>query len=500
MNELSTFIEVANTWLKSKNYKLVTHNLYTHFLENFVFPFIGNKAIGLIDQRRIKKIYTFFNTVLTNETWIGQIHLVMRMIFNYAIEQGLIQTNPMLLINDPHLKPILELSREQKNAVRTAFSKYRNDFKELIKALYKALRPEQRSSSGHGPLLKDIYEEWFQNTQDVILAQGSATISLRNMENYVIPNVGDKPIKNVTADELQAILDVYAIMGNSSIGMIKQNIRSLYSYAIQQSYVSENIALKLKGTSGKSEEKMVLSDEEIKVFFQLCDERRSVYGCILGFILCTGVRIKEALAVRYSDIHGSTLKISNQIHNGELIQATKTRRGRKIHVSRTAFHFIEKARTFTPNTSLSSTASPAATGTLATSSASTALAETTTSEVDRQDEASVEAARDEAVVDGANDFIFTNREGKTLNYFVVCRHLSAIALKMHRPDLTPHSLRHTYITVSFRHGENLNEIQNQVGHTSNVLTYFHQTKESQHTSALKRQAYLERIYSTFTRQ
>ena len=47
------------------------------------------------------------------------------------------------------------------------------------------------------------------------------------MENYVIPNVGDKPIKNVTADELQAIINVYALMGNISINGIKQNIKSL---------------------------------------------------------------------------------------------------------------------------------------------------------------------------------------------------------------------------------------------------------------------------------
>jgi hypothetical protein len=88
----SPFVDVSCMWLKSKGYAEVTYNLYYHFLNAFIHPFIGKKPVGLIDQNNIRRIFVYFNTVNTNETWIGQIHLVMRMVFQYAIDKGLINT------------------------------------------------------------------------------------------------------------------------------------------------------------------------------------------------------------------------------------------------------------------------------------------------------------------------------------------------------------------------------------------------------------------------
>ena len=139
LNSKSPFVDVSCMWLKKQGYKPVTYNLYYHFLNAFIHPFIGKKPIGLVDQNNISRIYTYFNTVNTNETWIGQIHLVMRMVFQYAIDNSLIQNNPMMKINDPHLEPILELRREQKNAVRAAFNRYgfrKTHLKDLSHELY----------------------------------------------------------------------------------------------------------------------------------------------------------------------------------------------------------------------------------------------------------------------------------------------------------------------------------------------------------------------------
>lgn len=67
----SPFVQVSCMWLKSQNYKKVTYDLYLHFLTSFIHPFIGKKPIGFVDQNNIRNIYTYFNTVATNQTWIG---------------------------------------------------------------------------------------------------------------------------------------------------------------------------------------------------------------------------------------------------------------------------------------------------------------------------------------------------------------------------------------------------------------------------------------------
>jgi integrase len=199
----------------------------------------------------------------------------------------------------------------------------------------------------------------------------------------------------------------------------------------------------------RAPEKQVLSDSEIMRFFKICDDSDSVYGCLLGMTLCTGLRIREAMAVSWSNVNRDlkTLKIQSQVSNGVLIPTTKTRRERKISLSRAAISFMEKASRYSVN-------------------------------------------------GNSNGLIFTAEKGSPLSYTNVTRKLNEIALEMGRPDITAHTLRHTYMTVSSRCGENLNEIQNEVGHgySSDVITeYLHQTEESIIESANRRQEYLVKL-------
>ena len=261
----SPFAAVSYTWLKKQQYKPVTHNLYLHFLKAFIHPFIGKKPIGLINQNNIMNIYTYFNTVSTNETWIGQIHLVMRMVFKFAISNNIIKDNPMLKINDPHLTPILNLTREQKNAVRYAFNKngFRRDrLKFLAKDLFRILHPgaekieaneeneaneanyvnrhnrhNRRNLRRNRITFREVYEQWHENTQDGIMSEETALASFRSMDIYMLPNLGNKPIQDVSLTDLKTITEVYALMGNTADFYILAKLRSLYNFAVEKGYV-----------------------------------------------------------------------------------------------------------------------------------------------------------------------------------------------------------------------------------------------------------------------
>ena len=464
----SPFVDVSSMWLKGQGYRPVTYNLYYHFLNAFIHPFIGKKPIGLVDQNNIRRIYRYFNTVNTNETWIGQIHLVMRMVFQYAIDHGLITTNPLLNIDDPHLESILVLSREKKNAVRAAFGKYgfrKHRLRELSRTLYKILHSEEEYHNRSGLRKNDItffevYQQWHRNTQDGVLSKATADASFHSMEIYTIPNLGMKPIQEVSLSNLQTVLDVYALMGNTADWYIIAKLRSLYDYAIEKGYVSDNLGYRLKSDNNPAAVKLVLSDQEIRDFFLICDETYTMYSCMFAVALCTGMRIREVMAMAHGQIDREmgTVKIQSQIKDGKLVPAVKTRRGRKIRLSRTALAYIEAT-------------------------------EILQREYEQQE-------------GYFNEFglVFTNEDGSPLSYTNVNRKLDEIALKMGRPDLTAHTFRHTYMTVSARCGENLDEIQSEVGHgyASDVITeYLHQTEESRHESAVRRQEYLMNIMERY---
>ena len=149
----------------------------------------------------------------------------------------------------------------------------------------------------------------------------------------MLPLLGDMPIREITPYELQTAIAVYELMGNvNTNGVMIATFRLIFDYALDKGYVKENIALNLSGTQKPSPNKIILDDSEIRTFFSYCDASDSMYGYLLGFVLCTGVRIGEALAVSYSNMDRElwTLVINQQIQNGELKLTTKTRHGRKF--------------------------------------------------------------------------------------------------------------------------------------------------------------------------
>lgn len=165
------------------------------------------------------------------------------------------------------------------------------------------------------------------------------------------------------------------------------------------------------------------------------------------------------MAVSYNniDIELETLVVENQVKDGILVPATKTRRKRKVRLCKAALYFIDKAK-------------------------------------------QIQQSYQSEEYNNSFDLVFTTEKGSPLSYTNVNRKLDEIAVKMGRPDITAHTLRHSFMTVSVRCGENLNEIQNEVGHgfASDVITeYLHQTEESMHESAERRQEYLEKIMEKY---
>ena len=102
-----------------------------------------------------------------------------------------------------------------------------------------------------------------------------------------------------------------------------------------------------------------------------------------------------------------------------------------------------------------------------------------------------------------NQFVFTSKSGGALSYTTTLERLSEIAIKMGRADLTPHTLRHTYMTVATRCGEKLDEIRNRVGHVYDSLTiqeYLHLTEDSLHEAAIRRHEYLEKLLEKYEKK
>ena len=212
----------------------------------------------------------------------------------------------------------------------------------MSRELYKILNAEKdyRNRDGirkNNITFFEVYRQWHRNTQDGVLSKATADASFHSMDIYTIPNFGEKPIQEVSLSNLQTVLDVYALMGNTADWYIHAKLRSLYDYAIEKGYVSDNLGYRLKSDNNPAGVKLVLSDQEIRDFFMICDEAYTMYSCMFAVALYTGMRIREVMAMAHGQIDRKmgTVKIQSQIKDGKLVPAVKTRRGRKIRLSRT---------------------------------------------------------------------------------------------------------------------------------------------------------------------
>ena len=176
--------------------------------------------------------------------------------------------------------------------------------------------------------------------------------------------------------------------------------------------------------SEKTEEVKAFTLEQRALFLEAA--RRSRFYALYRFLLGTGARLGEALALRVSDVSASTVVIDETYSNGRTT-SPKSGRSRTVNVTKdvAADLRVQIARTI---------------------------------------EAELAHGRQA-------DHIFVSSSGRVHDHSVVWkdfnRVLRAAGLPLH---FSPHSTRHTYATLLLSNGESIQYVQQQLGHSSIKLT------------------------------
>ena len=72
--------------------------------------------------------------------------------------------------------------------------------------------------------------------------------------------------------------------------------------------------------------------------------------------------------------------------------------------------------------------------------------------------------------DNPDNLVFTNELGHNLNHQTVYRHFKKIVASIGIPDARFHDLRHSYAVNALQAGDNVKEVQEQLGHYSSAFT------------------------------
>lgn len=237
-------------------------------------------------------------------------------------------------------------------------------------------------------------------------------------------------LKDVKALHCQNVLNQMIISNykNSTIKMVRTTMKILFEDAVDNEIIVRNPVTKsVKCTQGKkSEEKTALTVNEQIAFLKSAKD--SSYFLQYSFVLQTGIRIGELVALKWSDIdfENRILRISrttNQIDGEWIVGTPKSKAGeREIPLTNEAISILNKIKE--------------------------------------------NRKSNDVVPIQYHDFVFTSKKGTPIDNASYNSALRKICEKAEIPHISMHTLRHTFATRCIEAGMQPKVLQSILGHSS----------------------------------
>lgn len=170
---------------------------------------------------------------------------------------------------------------------------YDRDPERLYEKLNKAIQPKIIT-------FKQVSEEWQRKHREEI-----TTRTWRNYEPYYLDAVnkyGDVPIEKMNAGIVDRELKVSKDKGmsRSVVNTIRSLYRMIFDYAIVKGYILYNPVLAVKLPKGlRRGRRKAPTEDQVRI---IMGSYEAPFGLFPLFLLCTGLRKSEALALTWDDI------------------------------------------------------------------------------------------------------------------------------------------------------------------------------------------------------
>jgi integrase len=289
------------------------------------------------------------------------------------------------------------------------------------------------------PTFGEYAQEWLAVNVPARCREGSVGHMAALLRNHVLPAFGPLRLSEVTRGRIRDFIDAKVLAGRapSTVNHMRAVVSGVLNKAVENELIAVNPALRLgrikrANGAGDGENRNIdpLTREEARALLAAALAYFKRHHALVLLLLRTGLRIGEALALRWGDVdfHGRFIHVQRGLSRGRL-QATKSGRDRRVDMS------------------------PQLTQTLAAHLA----------ECKRKGLA--------LGLGGAPEYVFTNEAGKVLSADnwrkrVWWKLLARAGLRRVRI----HDLRHTYATLRLSKGDNVTDVSKQLGHASVKLT------------------------------
>jgi integrase len=300
---------------------------------------------------------------------------------------------------------------------------------------------------------------WLNEYAENSVKKNTALAYRTSMDKHVIPALGAVQLQALTAYNIQTLYNSMQKGTKDTKALSPKTIRNCHGIfhralkqAVKLGYIHANPADACDLPRLEKTHIQPLNEGDIKRFIKALENEP--YKNLFTVALFTGTRQAELLGLQWNcvDFDAGTITIDKQLmkvkkKNGPYILAsTKTDNIRVITPAPTVMQALKAERS-------------------------------------RQAENKLKAY---GAFQNPDNLVFTDELGKHLVARTVVKHYKRIVEALGIPERRYHDLRHSYATMALKSGDNIKEVQTNLGHSTVAITldlYSHVTQEMKKASA-----------------
>ena len=160
---------------------------------------------------------------------------------------------------------------------------------------------------------------------------GNKAQSLKSIQDYlsrvILPALGDKPIKRLTADDVENLLNT--IKGSNTRQKVFDIINGCLTRAVDNGLIQKNPCAPLVRPRHKTKHRDCYDFAAQNAMLEALSPK---YKAVFFFLCCTGLRVGEFLALSYpSDFYDDKIRVCKEMNaKGEILNTTKTDKVRYV--------------------------------------------------------------------------------------------------------------------------------------------------------------------------